>query len=170
MSNPTNPADAHADAAGKLCTDDGTGRCRECGVGLDPCDACDGVGYHVDGCAESDDNPCPLTLRDVRVVDNGGFYPDVQADVFIGDDLVARAQCIAGEDVDVVTVGNSRAQVARAAELHPAVVAAYEHADGDVENGPRHMAISPMHIALGALLDAWVADNVDDHPAFNGAF
>lgn len=47
--------DAHAEAAGALCLDDGSGCCAACGVALVPCDRCAGVGYHRAGCAAADD-------------------------------------------------------------------------------------------------------------------
>lgn len=49
--------EAHADAGGDLCEDDGSGCCGACGVSLgDSCYACYGVGYHRKGCVESDED------------------------------------------------------------------------------------------------------------------
>lgn len=45
----------HESAAGALCADDGTGVCKDCGVGLEVCDVCKGTGYHREGCEELDD-------------------------------------------------------------------------------------------------------------------
>lgn len=42
----------HSAHAGAACHDDG---CGGCGVSLDECDACHGVGYHRAGCVESDE-------------------------------------------------------------------------------------------------------------------
>lgn len=47
--------DLHSDAAGALCTEDDTGCCTECGVAMDTCAVCNGVGYHRAGCRESGD-------------------------------------------------------------------------------------------------------------------
>ncbi len=41
-------------ATGGPCLDDDTGCCRFCGVSLTLCETCGGVGYHRDGCKESD--------------------------------------------------------------------------------------------------------------------
>jgi len=46
-------ADAHADEGGDLCSDtDDTGCCSVCGVLLDRCAICGGVGYHRVSCPE----------------------------------------------------------------------------------------------------------------------
>lgn len=42
----------HADYAGALCAPGSNGCCRGCGVDLEPCEACGGIGYHRPGCAE----------------------------------------------------------------------------------------------------------------------
>jgi hypothetical protein len=47
---------AHDVSGGGLCTDDGTGCCGACGVALVTCDACNGVGYHFNGCVDGDDD------------------------------------------------------------------------------------------------------------------
>ncbi len=52
------PLQMHADALGALCVDDGSGCCAVCAVALVPCDTCEGVGYHRDGCAQIEDE-CP---------------------------------------------------------------------------------------------------------------
>jgi len=44
--------DRHAEAAGELCADDGSGTCRECGVSMSRCDECGGTGYHRPACRE----------------------------------------------------------------------------------------------------------------------
>lgn len=49
------PMLGHDRAFGSLCADpDGTGCCAECGVGLEQCDTCRGLGYHRPGCPDSD--------------------------------------------------------------------------------------------------------------------
>jgi hypothetical protein len=45
----------HSGAAGTLCHDDGTGCCGDCGVCLEACDECDGIGYHADACPQIDE-------------------------------------------------------------------------------------------------------------------
>lgn len=47
--------EAHATAAGGLCADDGSGCCGACGVSLDTCPTCQGLGYHRAGCADSEE-------------------------------------------------------------------------------------------------------------------
>jgi len=49
----TPPADHHL-FGGDACTDGGFGACEGCGVVLEPCEMCDGLGYHRDGCQEID--------------------------------------------------------------------------------------------------------------------
>jgi len=45
----------HSDAGGRLCKDENDdGTCAVCGVGLDKCETCDGLGYHFGGCPDSD--------------------------------------------------------------------------------------------------------------------
>lgn len=44
--------EAHAEAAGALCKDDGSGCCGTCGVSLSTCDSCTGVGYHRPDCPQ----------------------------------------------------------------------------------------------------------------------
>lgn len=40
----------HPAAGGDLCLDDGSGCCGGCGVSLETCPECHGLGYHRDGC------------------------------------------------------------------------------------------------------------------------
>lgn len=45
--------DRHEAAGGDLCTDDGSGMCSICHVGLDDCPLCSGKGYHREDCEEA---------------------------------------------------------------------------------------------------------------------
>jgi len=52
----------HSDAGGRLCKDENDdGTCAVCGVGLDKCETCDGLGYHFGGCPDSDATDVRLT-------------------------------------------------------------------------------------------------------------
>lgn len=42
----------HSQAYGALCHDGGDGCCEKCGVGLDECPKCKGIGYHRPECPE----------------------------------------------------------------------------------------------------------------------
>lgn len=46
--------DFHTRAAGSACTDRGDGLCEHCGVILEQCPECGGVGYHRVGCADGE--------------------------------------------------------------------------------------------------------------------
>lgn len=54
----------HSLCGGALCVDDGFGSCRDCAVLLSECDECGGLGYHLSGCPESEDDapPSPETF------------------------------------------------------------------------------------------------------------
>ena len=53
MTDKLKTIEAHAQAEGRLCRDDGAGTCAECGVGLwADCQSCGGWGYHRVDCEE----------------------------------------------------------------------------------------------------------------------
>lgn len=46
----------HDVSGGGLCTDDGRGCCKECGVAMVKCPECNGMGYHFNGCVDGDED------------------------------------------------------------------------------------------------------------------
>ena len=63
-------SEAHAEAGGQLCTDDGSGCCRECGVALgEQCERCLGRGYHFACCSLAEPTPAPTGREVVALMD-----------------------------------------------------------------------------------------------------
>jgi hypothetical protein len=105
----------HASAAGALCTDDGTGCCSTCGVSLDVCEQCSGVGYHQAGCSEVEvtdqqisklwTDACGSNLRDVD--------PDAMHDCTVALNHHGDFSAVEVSDARarVATVINDRAKV-----------------------------------------------------------